>query len=79
LPGTQSNFTQAVFFSGDGRTLISASSTGIIQSWDIAQRREIASRWTNSDARWRVFSRDGRFATCWDIDATVRVWDGSKQ
>jgi WD40 repeat protein len=75
MPGTQYDFTQGVSFSRDGRTLIAARATGIIQLWDIAERRRIAMLRAESDTTCTAFSRDGRYVASGGTDAMVRVWD----
>src|SRR5262249_8180929 len=77
LPDTEQDITQAVGFTPDGRTLIAARATGIIQLWDIAERRRIATLGSDAESYGMAISSNGRFVASGGADAMVRVWDRS--
>jgi len=64
-----------VSFSGDGRMLIAANSTGIIQLWDVAERRRMTALRAGSELVCVAFTPDGRFVAAGGADAVLRVWD----
>ena len=74
-PGTGPTAAQGVSFSADGRMLISARPTGLIQFWSLCELRELASLRMDSGARCLAWSRDGRFVAWGDVDYQVHVWD----
>jgi len=75
MPDTEDHFTQGVGFSRDGRTLITARATGIIQHRDLAGRRRIAMLESNTESHCAAISGDARFVASGGSDAVVRVWD----
>src|SRR5262249_12884250 len=68
---------QALGFSADGRTLIAAAARppGIIQLWDVAERRQAATLPVDPDAYSLAISPDGRRVATGSIDGLVKVWD----
>lgn len=67
----------SVAFSQDGRTLASANTDKVIETWDVARSRFIASRGIplNSQGAFgkALITSDGHFVT-WDVDRRTRIW-----
>jgi WD40 repeat protein/tetratricopeptide (TPR) repeat protein len=82
-PDKSSAFSQAessmvddVSFSPDGKTLAMASRGGIVQLWDVAGGKLLASLKGHSNAVSAVaFSPDGRTLASGGADKTVRLWN----
>jgi WD40 repeat protein len=74
-PGTGPTAAQGVSFSADGRMLISARATGLIQFWSLGELRELASLRMDSGSRCLAWSRDGRCVAWGDLEHQVHVWD----
>jgi hypothetical protein len=71
MPGTEHDVTQGVSFSGDGRTLIAATAAGVIQLWDVAERRRITALRASSELECVAFTADGRFVAGGGADAVL--------
>jgi WD40 repeat protein len=74
MPGTEHDCTPGVSFSGDGRTLVAATTAGIIHLWDVVERRRIAALRTGAELECVAFTSDGRFVAAGGSDGVVRVW-----
>ncbi len=65
-----------VAFSGNGRTLATAGSDGVVRLWDIATQRELAELRHEGHAYQLAFSPDGTtLATTGKEDRLVKLWD----
>jgi WD40 repeat protein/serine/threonine protein kinase len=62
-------------FAPDGRTLATGDAVGTLRLWDVAQKREIASRRIHaSDVASLAFSPDGRRLATSGAGSTVKLW-----
>ncbi len=73
------DLVQAVAFSPDGNTLVSASSDTTIKLWEVATGRELRTlNGHEGEVMSVTFSPDGKTLASGSQDGTVRLWDDSE-
>lgn len=62
----------------DGKTLASGSIDRMVQLWDVATGKQLATLKRHTDPVWSVtYSRDGKKLASASQDKTIKLWDTS--